>query len=108
MSATDVLYIDNTNNVWIDGLQNDISKAFVNNATCTIVEILDASGAQVSGTANISMTYKATSDGDYYGALPYTVSLTEGAWYTVRARANDTDSNRGEWRRSCRAVYRNQ
>lgn len=108
MNATDVLYIDNTNNVWIDGLSNDVTGAFINNATCVIVEVLDADGNQVSGTANISMTYKAASNGDYYGALPYTVALTEGAFYTVRVRATDTDNNRGEWRRTCRAVYRNQ
>lgn len=108
MSATDVLYIDNTNNVWIDGLSNDISGAFINDATCLIVEVLDADDVQVSGTANISMTYKAASDGDYYGPLPYTVALTEAAFYTVRVRATDTDGNRAEWRRVCRAVYRNQ
>jgi len=106
MSATDVLYIDNTNNVWIDGLKSDVTGTFVNDATCIIVEMLDADGVQVSGTANISMTFRA--DGDYYGQLPYTVSLTEGAWYTVRVRATDTDDNRGEWRRTVRAVYRNQ
>ena len=108
MSATDVLYIDNTNNVWIDGLKNDVTGAYINNATCIIVEVLDADDSQVSGTANISMTYKTSSDGDYYGPLPYTVSLTEGAFYTVRVRATDSDDNRGEWRRVCRAVYRNQ
>lgn len=108
MSATDLLYIDNTNNVWIDGLKNDISGAFINDATCLIVEVLDSADAQVSGTTNISMTYKAASDGDYYGKLPHTVSLTENAEYTVRVRATDTDSNVGEWRRTVRARYRNQ
>lgn len=108
MSAADVLYIDNTNQVWIDGLANDVTGAFINNATCVIVEVLDANGTQVPGTANISMSYKASSDGDYYGPLPYTVALTEDAFYTVRVRATDADDNRGEWRRVCRAVYRNQ
>jgi hypothetical protein len=112
MSAADVLYIDNTNNVWIDGLSNDANGSFINNATCVIVEVLDAAGAQVPGTANISMSYKTASDGDYYGPLPYTVALTENAFYTVRVRATYTpdggDETRGEWRRVCRAVYRNQ
>lgn len=108
MSAADVLYIDNTNNVWIDGLVNDVTGAFVNNATCIIVEVLDANGNQVPGTANVAMTYKTASDGDYYGPLPYTVALTEGVFYTVRARVTDADGNRAEWRRACRAVYRNQ
>jgi len=108
MSATDLLYIDNTNNVWIDGLKNDISGTAINDATCLIVEVLDANGAQVSGTTNISMTYKAASDGDYYGKLPHTVTLTENAEYTVRVRATDTDDNVGEWRRTVRARYRNQ
>lgn len=108
MSATDLLYIDNTNNVWIDGLKNDISGTFINDATCLIVEVLDSTDAQVSGTTNISMTYKAASDGDYYGKLPHTVSLTANAEYTVRVRATDTDDNVGEWRRTVRARYRNQ
>lgn len=112
MSATDILYIDNTNNVWIDALTNDINGAFINDAVCVIVEVLDADDAQVAGTTNISMTYKTASDGDYYGPLPYTVSLTENAEYTVRVRATYTpdggDPVRGEWRRTVRARYRNQ
>lgn len=106
-AATDVLYIDNTNNVWIDGLANDASGAAVNDATCLIVEVLNSAGAQVANTANISMTYKAASAGDYYGKLPSTVVLTEDAEYTVRVRATDTDGNVGEWRRKVRARYRN-
>ena len=68
MSATDVLYIDNTNNVWIDGLSNDINGAFINDAACLIVEVLNSDDMQVSGTANISMTYKAASDGENTGS----------------------------------------
>ena len=107
MSATDVLYLDNDNNAWIEGLKNAVSGAFVNDATCVIVEVLDAAGAQVSNTANISMTYKTASDGEYYGKLPYTVSLTEDEEYTVRVRATDGNGNRAEWRRKVRARYRN-
>lgn len=106
-AATDVLWVDNTNMVWIDGLRNDVNGSPVNDATCVIVEVLDASGTQVPGTANIAMTYKGGSEGDYYGPLPHTVSLTDGAEYTVHARAVDADGNVADWRRKVRARYRN-
>lgn len=109
-AATDVLYIDNTNNVWIEGLKNAVSGAFINNATCEIVELLDAAGAAVAGVADIAMTYKASSDGDYYGPIPHTVSLTEDAEYTVHATATTTiegETTVADWRRKVRARYRN-
>jgi len=107
MAATDILLIANTNMVWIEGLKNDVTAAYVNDATCSVVEVLDSEGAVISGSENILMTYKTTSDGRYYGALPYTVSLIEGAEYTVHALAIDGSGQRADWRRKVRAVYRN-
>jgi hypothetical protein len=105
--ATDVLYIDNTNNAWLEGLTNDVNDVVINDATCTILYVLDNAGAQVSGTVNISMTYKTGSAGNYYGKLPHTVTLTENAEYTVCVKAVTTDDDVGVWRRKVRAVYRN-
>lgn len=108
MAAADILLIANTNMIWIEGLKNDVTAAFVNDATCSIVEVLDSDDAAISGSTNILMTYKTSSDGRYYGALPYTVSLTENATYTVHVLAIDGTGQRADWRRSVRAVYRNQ
>lgn len=107
MAATDILLIANTNMVWIEGLKNDVTGAFVNDATCSIVEVLDSEGAQLSGSTNIMMTYRTSSDGRYYGQLPHTVTLTEDAEYTVHALAVDTSGARADWRRKVRARYRN-
>lgn len=108
MAAADILLISNTNMIWIEGLKNDVTGAYVNDATCSIVEVLTSADAVVSGSSNISMTYKTASDGRYYGALPHTVSLTEDATYTVHVLAVDGTGQRADWRRSVRAVYRNQ
>jgi hypothetical protein len=108
MAATDILLIANTNMIWIEGLKNDVTAAFVNDATCSIVEVLDSADAVVSGSANILMTYKTASDGRYYGALPYTVTLTENDEYTVHVLAIDGTGQRADWRRTVRARYRNQ
>lgn len=108
MAATDILLIANTNMVWIEGLKNDVTGDYVNDATCSIVEVLDSESAALSGSQNILMAYKTSSDGRYYGALPYSISLTEDATYTVHVLAVDGSGQRADWRRVCRAVYRNQ
>lgn len=99
------LLIGNTNDVQIVGLQNNDDDSFINDATC-VLELLDSSGNGVSGATNISMDYVAGSDGNYEGAIPHSVSLTEDAEYTIHVTATKEGAGVGDWRCVKRAKYR--
>jgi len=64
-----ILYVDNTNTVTLDGLQNSITAAYINDATVTLT-IEDSDGVEVTGeTWPLTMSYVATSDGNYRVAI---------------------------------------
>ena len=79
------LYIGNTINVEIEGLQNAASEAYINDAT-VVFDLKDASGV-VGSQDDVSMPYVADSHGNYLGVLPSTVSLTAGTTYYVAITA---------------------
>jgi len=107
MSATEVIYIDTDNLFKITGLKNEATSAYINNATCQLVKLMDSAGTTVSGSTAITLDYLAASDGVYQGAMPYTVTLTENAEYTAVVTAT-LGGARTTWRRTCRARYLNQ
>lgn len=107
MSATEVIYIDTDNLFRITGLKNETTGAYINNATCQLVKLMDDDGTTVSGSTAITLDYLAASDGIYQGAMPYTVTLTENAEYTAVVTAT-LGGARTTWRRSVRARYLNQ
>lgn len=71
-----VFYELNDNNVWIEGLLDDIARTFVNDSTmsCTLT---DANGLPISGATSLSLTYKPASNGRYYVTVPGTIAIRE-------------------------------
>jgi hypothetical protein len=71
-----VIYELNDNNVWIEGLLDDITRTFVNDSTMTAT-LYDANDIPVSGATAVSMTYLPSSNGRYYATFPYTIANRE-------------------------------
>ena len=76
-------FVLNTNVLQLTGLQNELTGAYINNATVTITTIEDEGGVGVfplSGSP-ITMDYVTGSDGDYRGTLDSTLPFTAGDCY---------------------------
>ena len=71
-----VIYELNDNNVWIEGLLDDITRTFVNDSTMTVT-LQDANGLPISGATSLSMTYLPSSNGRYYATVPGTIANRE-------------------------------
>lgn len=71
-----VFYELNGNNVWIEGLLDDITRTYVNDSTMTCT-LQDENGLPVSGATSLSMTYKTGSNGRYYVTVPGTIAIRE-------------------------------
>lgn len=106
MAATDVLEIGSDNLIAVENLRLTSTGGYLTTATVTLTKIEDSTGATVSGSTNITLSYYGT-NGVYYGTLPDTVSLTENAEYTAVITAVYSNLTR-TWRRALRARYANQ
>ena len=83
MSATLLAYVDNDNQLRIDGLR-DADDTYINDATVICTGVVDADGNPVSGDSfPKTLTYVADSDGDYRGTLQQTLALEAGESYTA-------------------------
>lgn len=86
MSCTK-LYVDNDNNVRLDGLINPANGEFVNDAVVELT-LLDAAGDEVAGQAwPLTLSYIAASDGNYEGVVESTVVAEEGDTGTMQITA---------------------
>ena len=74
------LYITSDTQVYITGLYNESTSAYVSNATvsCAITNWADTA----VGSA-FSLTYVTSSNGNYQGTAPSSLSLSEGRVYTL-------------------------
>lgn len=83
MSATLLAYVDNDNQLRVDGLR-DADDTYINDATVSCTGVVDADGNAVSGdTFPKTLTYVAASDGNYRGTLQQALALEADATYTA-------------------------
>lgn len=102
------IYITTDNRVKLTGLHDPAyasthASYYVNDATVTFLLKDSTDTNTVSGTS-ITLSYITSSDGDYAGSFPSTVTLTDGTNYYARA----TISRSGQdvlIRKLCRATY---
>ncbi len=88
MSVVRVLFHESDNLLELDGLQDALTLAFINNATVT-ARVLDRAGTEVTGqTWPLTLGYVAASDGDYRGNLSDTLALDKGQVVTVEIIAD--------------------
>lgn len=79
------VYISSDNLVTVDGLTDEATGSYVNDATVTAKLTTDSAGVSTVSGSSITLSYVAASDGKYRGEMPYTVSLTEGTTYYLFA-----------------------
>jgi hypothetical protein len=106
MAATDVLYVGSDNLISVENLRLTSTGGYLTTATVTLTKIEDSTGATVSGSTGITLSYYGT-NGVYHGTLPDSVSLTENAEYTAVITAVYSNLTK-TWRRTLRARYANQ
>ncbi len=96
------LTIDEPNAVWwrglFDTLANSTAGAYVNDASISWIfkaanadGSYNSAGSQPSNSGG-SMTYKADSNGEYYGTVPYNAAFTRGSTYWLVATALNSSS----------------
>ena len=88
------IYINCDNTIEIDGLRNSrlasssLATSYINSGTVTMT-LYDADNVAVTGATALALAYVTSSDGDWYGTIPYSVALTENAKYTLVITATD-------------------
>lgn len=98
MSSHDqnVLYLDNDNDLILEGLKWKFAGTFVNDAVVT-GRIKDAAGVDVPGVAwPVTMDYQTGSDGDYVGTADKAVTLVTGTRYFAHIDAVKGSAD-GHW-----------
>lgn len=82
MAKVNQIYIGSDTDVAIKVLKDNRTGAAINDATVTFT-VRDSGGDVVGGLENVAMDYLAASKGHYYGTIPSSTALAEGATYEV-------------------------
>ena len=80
--SLDNVYLSTDNCIRVRGLNDCVMEEYINDAVITAT-LYDSNDVVVPGADGISIPYITGTDGDYAGEIPYTVTLTEGDYYTV-------------------------
>lgn len=86
---------DSTNIIELVGLQDQITKGYIDDATVT-VELLDPAGAPIAGAESITLDHVAGTTGSkttYRGTLSHELALTLGDGYTANVVATAGDDS---------------
>lgn len=89
--AREKLIIGSTNMIELVRLRNRATGLYPINAVVT-ADLLTAAGGAVAGGAALPVTYDSGTGDEtiYRGAIPYTVTITEGAEYIVRVTSTSS------------------
>lgn len=105
-NTIEVLLIGNDSVLEIDRVKNEVSGAYINDAS-VFVTLRDDAGVAVVGTVwPKAVPYVAASDGLYRVTLPYTLDLTAGARYTAHVTVNGGTGLLAAWVIACVARTR--
>ena len=97
----------NTTRISIEGLRDQASGLYVNNATAEVT-ITDIEGVEIEGeTWPLELTYEEDSDGNYSAEVDYLAEISPGYRYTINITAT-AGSKRGTWNVRARAETRIQ
>ena len=96
------LFIGNDNTIELDGLYDNVSAGYVNDATLSLV-IRDLEGTLIS---TVSMSYVATTNGNYRGNIEEDIVIVAGEVYALTITATASGDRVGSWRAQKSAKYR--
>lgn len=101
------LFKDNDMVLEVSGLQNEVSREYLNAASVT-VSLADAAGAAVSGaTWPLSLSYVTSSNGVYRVTLADSLGISDEAKYIATVTADAGDKLRATWVLDCLGALRN-
>ena len=90
-------FVANTNVLQLLGLKSETDDTFINDATVTVT-VTDADGVNVTGGAwPLTMSYVASSDGDYRAILSNELPLVAKAKYVATINADGGADRVGHW-----------
>jgi hypothetical protein len=97
MSSVLYLYKDNDMVVELDGLKNEVSGEYINDATVTFT-LKTVAGVTVTGQSfPAAMPYVPASNGLYRATLSDAVAITKGVRYTVEINVDAGSGLSGKW-----------
>ena len=88
------LYVLNSNQILLEGLQLSYAETYINTATITFSAYNGRTGAVIDGASAVSMSYQAASNGDYLGTMDDDAELTVGDTVTVRVYGTLVDTTK--------------
>jgi hypothetical protein len=98
------LIVETDNLIELDGLQDQSTSAYINDATVTVT-LLDSSGSEVAGeTWPLTMGYVAASNGKYRATLADTLSLSPNKRYQAKVVADGGSGKKRTWYHATSAV----
>ena len=87
MALSGNIYISNDTQIDVTGLQNAADSSYLNAATVTAT-LKDSAGSEVSGVSwPLTLSYVASSDGNYSGTIDKAVSISEQVSYFLEITA---------------------
>lgn len=99
------LLIGNDQTLTLEGLQDEVTLAYINDATVTAT-VKDRSGNEVAGQSwPLTLDYVVLSNGTYQGNLEDALVLSRGASYFVEITAT-AGTGKGFWRFQRKAMDR--
>lgn len=104
--AVQIFYDNNDHYIELTGLQDSADSSYKNGATVEVT-LKDASGNNLSGeTWPLSMSYVASSNGNYRATLADTLAVVVGNRYTALVTANAGAGLQAEWEEPVKVLKR--
>jgi len=96
-TASELVFIGNTNMIELRGLRDELSGEYINDATVTVT-IRDLTGTEMDGQQwPATMPYVDGSRGIYRVPIVHSVPFTKDTNYIATITASAAGGTRGEW-----------
>ncbi len=109
--STGTIYIGG-GNVWWQGAKDDAANSYLDGDSTCVFSVYEKSeddddnGDVVTGASAVSMSYVASSNGNFVGHLPASASLTRDAWYWLEVTCTPSGGSPHTRRVAVQAVDR--
>lgn len=103
-----VAFVANTNILELIGLQDALTGDYINNATVTLVDLVDEENVSVAPFSGspVTMPYVSGTNGNYRGVLDSELPLVGGQCYIAKIAADGGIDRKGFWEFKFKALKR--